>query len=358
MLYQCAMLEFDTVSFKKDVKNKLKAIVDDVFNSKRCNESDERIRFLYILLNCRDGLNTDNITFELISEGIRMYPNNVHYYELLCDYYTKGSLLEPSLSLVEKGLKKFKNNVKLLCHKAFLLGRSLLSTCRNTCGECRCCIDIETGAPKKKMAVLEAYQQFLKKAPKDHKEVPRAYYRIALVHMIISSDFVQMEYYYKLGKEAEKYTLPCHSYLYDERWCIEKKFVETVISESETGVHNLLENKRVDYQQKQEALGILERKVYLDTPVRRWMLTTHRRRIKGFSRNNLLHCTGYQLRIGKDGVCSVPRPTMTQSGPERMDKMRSITLREINPVADFLYENQVIDMTIIDVPLVDCYCPV
>ncbi|CAL8124758.1 unnamed protein product [Orchesella dallaii] len=331
MIYECVIGEYCIVSLKQETKTKLKHITNELYESKRGRQDEEemKIRLVYVVLNYPFGTSSGDFASKLLKQGIEMYPDNVHYYSLFCIHEKD---LQTQIRYIEIALKRWPHNVDLYYKKAIILGLSLFSSCRSTCKNCRCQYE-GVSAPRKKMEVTEAFEKFIRKAPKDHRYLPHAYYTLAMIHVIISSDFKMMNYYYKLGKQAEDNQLPCFLPAYQYKICIEKTFVENVRSE------------RGSPQAVDVPDTILERRKHLKCPVRRWMITRHRKSVSDPNKKKSIVCSSFR---------PVRKPKGIPPVPERMYLVKPVTIKQMALSENRIYENRVLELTIIDVPKGEC----
>ncbi|CAL8137430.1 unnamed protein product [Orchesella dallaii] len=332
MIYKCVIGEYCIVSLKRETKTKLKQIINELYESKRGRHDQEemKIRLVYVELNYASGTSSGNFASKLLKQGIEMYPDNVHYYTSFCAHEKD---LQSQLRYVEIALKRWPHNVNLHYKKATILQRNLLSTCRSSCKNCRCEYKAVV-APRKKKEVVEAYEKFIRKTPKDDRNLPNAYYSIAMIHVIISTDFKMMNYYYKLGKQAEENQLPCFVSDYQNEMCIEKTFVENVRSERSSPQAVDVPNNR-----------ILERRKHLKCPVRRWMITRHRMSVNDLNKKKSIKCSSFD---------PVRKPKEIPPLPDRMYMVKPITIKQMALSDNRIYENRVLELTIIDVPKAEC----
>ncbi|CAL8071789.1 unnamed protein product [Orchesella dallaii] len=331
LIYECVIGQFNIVSWEEEIDTKLKQIINELYESKRGRHDQEemKIRLVYVELNYPTGTSSGNFASKLLKQGIEMYPDNVHYYTSFCAHEKD---LQSQLRYVEIALKRWPHNVNLYYKKATILQRNLLSTCRSSCKNCRCEY-AQVYAPRKKKEVVEAYEKFIRKAPKDDRNLPNAYYSIAMIHVIISTDFKMMNYYYKLGKQAEENQLPCFLSDYQNEMCIEKTFVENVRSE------------RGSPQAVDVPDAILERRKHLKCPVRRWMITRHRTSVNDLNKKKSIKCSSFD---------PVRKPKEIPPVPDRMYMVKPITIKQMALSENRIYENRVLELTIIDVPKGKC----
>ncbi|CAL8124485.1 unnamed protein product [Orchesella dallaii] len=212
-LYRIATPDFDFFSIPTNLYGKLQSVVGELFEKKCGNEvtnDDMRIRFCYVGFNlglAQMQLNESpkdlgTVGVKLLKEGIEMYPDNSHYYQLLCGIFAFLEDYESGLLYVTQGLKKFPDCEGLFYLKAVLL-------------------QLQQGSQTKEQSeeVITAYNEFLKKVPKDHRKVPHTYYGIGCEYIrdLFEGNEAEksqagelIKRYYQKGLESEKYLLPCH----------------------------------------------------------------------------------------------------------------------------------------------------
>jgi len=175
--------------------------------------------------------------------------------------------------------------------------------------------------------------------------VPEAYYAVANSYMVEMernkvSALRKMKHYFNLGKEAEDNMLPC--YLpYGESDV--RRGVENIISVAakvEEG-GSLLEFGSVFTKPANEK-GILEEKQYLANPLRKQMVIRHRQGIADFAK--------LAKRLDHIEITQTIPPKLIQTTPRRMGHVKPISLKEMNPTTDHIYEDRLIDLTLIEDP--------
>ncbi|CAL8108105.1 unnamed protein product [Orchesella dallaii] len=375
----------------------LKRVIGQIFDSKcdgRQNEVDMKIRLCYVFLNKVFSLKCeDSYMEELLIQGIKMYPENIHYYDLLSNLYGNRGAWKTALEWTEKGLLIFPDHVELLYSKAVLLrklsnedeaGYNFLEAEEKLEKEGLGAIFADNDKVKKTSVEFKksiaAYKVYLGKAPYDHRKLPEAYYGLAncyvsdvYSHLRSESShlkdiktwpsFKQLEHYYKMGQEAEGNMLPC--YLpYSESDM--KKFVKFIVNipkldadtssscssqgslNSSRMVRSSGSKPRLDFNRFSGATGtpqgvpnidILEQKSYLTSPTRKELVLEHRKKFSLFKGNP------YRFNSRRTQA-----PTLRQTAPTRMSLTKPITLKEMNPTSDHIYKDRILDLTIIEDP--------
>jgi len=144
-----------------------------------------------------------------------------------------------------------------------------------------------------------------------------------------------MEHYYKLAKEAEKKMLPW----FDRDGTVQaRQFVEMILSSS--GFNEGFQ--RLSLPTVAEQSCVFQQKPYLRNASRKLLIISHR---KFMNEMNQLASAGDSIQLPKD------KPTtskLTQCFPKKMSQSKPITLNEMKPVSDTIYEDRVIELTIIE----------
>lgn len=87
-------------------------------------------------------------------------------------------------------------------------------------------------------------------------------------------------------------------------------------------------------------LGILDRKEYLKSTLRQAMILEHRKHLKDMAPKSK------HGNLSKD----TKAPKLKQCVPRKMADMKPITLHQMNPTEDKIFENRILELTIIDDP--------
>ncbi|CAF1291030.1 unnamed protein product [Rotaria sordida] len=173
---------------------------------------------------------------------------------------------------------------------------------------------------------IEAYRAFLTIAPKDHRKVPESYYAMAncyfeLHQRDISTDIVKKVY--EQGEEAEKVQLPCFL-PYDSNNKTELKFMFDRKSPPNVNV----------------VAPLLDRKSRLLDPHRIRVIKQHRQWQAALleARNDSM----YTFMSGSH------EPRAQQQAVKSLIGLKPISLREIDPTKDHVYNGYVLSVTIIE----------
>ncbi|CAL8136874.1 unnamed protein product [Orchesella dallaii] len=320
LLYEGATKDFGVESIPPKYCKKLEGILEELYDriefgsmkEFRKTEFGMKVRFCYAFLNLhynQDYSICDG--FKILKEGIELFPDNWRYYDLIMCFCWKRWDKEPALFYANKGLENCPRNIELLFNKASVLIVELIQKL--------------TG----KTCVAEAktiFEEFVRLAPKDHPDVPSAYYSMAILealreqeqHKSLKESYEKLKmlkFYRNLGNEAEKQMLPC--YLPYESST--KAQVEEMLSKIP---HNKSENE------------------YLYSPLRKMFINRHRECIKDCSPASKSSYVTY----------STIRVNLIQQVPEKLSKLKAITLVEMDPTRDHSYHNRVLYLTIIEDP--------
>ncbi|CAF4261372.1 unnamed protein product, partial [Adineta steineri] len=166
--------------------------------------------------------------------------------------------------------------------------------------------------------IINAYQTFLALAPKDHLRVPESYYSMACRYVECSDDDDLIEETYKQGEEAEKIQLPCFlPYKSDNKMALKSAFEDEC---------------------SPDVIPVL-------VPDRRSRLTDLHR-IDIFKRHRQWSASMSSNKNAPIGITQKPR--VKQPTSKSLIGLKSISLREINPTKDHVYNGYVLSVTIID----------
>ncbi|CAF0963609.1 unnamed protein product [Adineta steineri] len=287
--------EHIVIQFPEELRNEAKLIVDHVLTQGKSKQSqlDEDARVCFGWLH----MNSLQPTIEFLSVCIRMYPKSHFFLEL------RGSLYG-FLEKYEEGLADFNTALHLApdCYK-FLYDRAVMLRLVNP--------------PALNEAVL-AYNQFLKSAPVDHRKVPEAYYATGncyLANSQLQNHMKLAEEYYEKGIEAERQQLPCFlPYESNSKSLISKLFS--------------LKPSELDAVAVEPTISVGKPKSRLSDPRRLDMIQAHRTSI----------AVKRELPSGQKLIPSTNKPRVYQNSPASLIGLKGITLREMNPMKDHVYE--------------------
>ncbi|CAL8124809.1 unnamed protein product [Orchesella dallaii] len=305
-------------SFMKlpEVHLKLKIILIQLFN-RRCglkSRKDMKVLLSYIFFVLIPVPRLENICAEaetLLKQGIHLYPNNVHFYDLLTTVLHNNGDPKSSLHYSEEALRK---------------GSSEKEEWNNK--------------------VKAAYLDFLHHTPQDHWQVPHVFYNLAhlhlpddltvrnaLDHFTIITSIRESKRYYDLGKESENNIPPC--FLTSEESTM-KKTVENLLSY----YSSLEEKNKLDVpcghsgretRKPKFLASIIEIKPYLNNPMRHQLILNHRKKLVEFKNSS-----------GQSNFSSSSLFTNEKS------HVTPITLKGINLSALCVYQKGILELMIID----------
>jgi len=300
------------------------------FSGEEC-EDDLKSRVCYARLHFNDEPangkehDDDDDKVKILKEGIRRYPDNEQFYVLMSNLVF-GVDSREGLFYAEEGLKRFHDNLDLLFLRAVYLAQE--SDAKTT---------------------IEAFHDFLNKAPVDHINVPDAFYYLAFVFRYDEKDWnkmkkpskhasLMMKHYYKLGLEAEKLLLP----RYLPYKSMLKRGLATVLTlcNYEAVAFTSIEGKK-DAPITPIQTNILQKKPYLDNPKRKRLIIDYRKRM-----NDPVAAIGSDMDNLKISTTS---DELKQLTPENILQAKPITLKEMNSTEDrIIYQGCVIELVIIE----------
>ncbi|CAF1310485.1 unnamed protein product [Rotaria magnacalcarata] len=175
---------------------------------------------------------------------------------------------------------------------------------------------------------IEAYKTFLTVAPRDHRKVPDAYYSMAICYLTLKrdDDLDVAKKMYEQGEEAEKLQLPCFL-PYESNG---KNLLKLVFN-----IPNLINTKAAP----KAATPVVDHKSRLTDPNRIEIIKRHRK---------------WQVDIiehRKKSQVSIPfynKPRLQQQTAKSLVGLKAISLREMDPTKDHVYQGYVLSVTIIE----------
>ncbi|CAF4529293.1 unnamed protein product, partial [Didymodactylos carnosus] len=298
-------IEHIVVQMSEHLRDEAKRAVDRVLarcNSKR-SELDEDARVCYGILH----MNSLESTVEFLTVCTRMYPKSSFFLELRGSLYSFLAKYEQGLVDINTALQLVPNDAKLLYSRAAML---------------RLCEHVD---PNETVA---AYNTFLKYAPIDYRKIPEAYYSIASCYFLNSAvehNVELAEKYYEKGIEAEKHQLPLflpygsnHKLMLSQIFHTKSKTSDISVIETETNTQ--------------------KPKSRLTDPRRIDIIQSHRKCIA--EARNITSSMNYLTRTVK--------PRLHQNSPASLIGLKAITLREMNPMKDHVYQGYVLSVTIFE----------
>ena len=305
-LSQCYRIETIVAQIPCEMHKGVSDVIDRVLT--RCTQVsssvgfqlDEDVRLCYATLH----MNSYELIDEFLGPCKQKYPKSIYFF--LISGAVNGFLRRPRDALynINQGLLIEPENCELLYHKAVLL-RHLG-------------IDIDEA--------IKAYQTFLRVAPKDHRKVPEVYYEMAICYAynympdVARDSVIKL---YKEGKEAEKRQLPCFLPYKSENIAFIKPIVDII--EPEDNI---------------EPVPVNNRKQHLTDPHRVEVIKKHRE-WEGTSFQEK-HNPAYKV------ISCTLKPRVKQQAARSLIGLKSITLKEIDPTKDQVYNGYVLSVTIIE----------
>ncbi|CAF1066643.1 unnamed protein product, partial [Didymodactylos carnosus] len=289
-------------AMNKRVSEVIKQVLDRcIIESKSvASQIDEDVRLCYAALH----LNSDQLIDQFLGPCKQKYPKSIYFF--LISGVANGFLRRPEDGLynINCGLEIEPDNYELLYHRAVLLRHI-----RNDMDE-----------------AIKAYQTFLRVAPKDHRKIPEAYYEMAICYMHGYTLDVAMDAIIKLyreGKEAEKLQLPCFLPYKSENIAFIKPLVDMMGLEQNT-----------------ESVPVNKRKQRLTDPHKVEVIQKHRE----WEGKTLQE----KYNRGHTVISTSIKPRIKQQTANSLVGLKLITLRELNPTKDQVYNGYVLTVTIIE----------
>lgn len=267
----------------------------------------------YVIFNLKKLIYTkDSFPVELLEEGIRRYSENHFYYLQLAKVYNAKEDYTSAKKFAAMGLEIIPRNIDLLFEMAY------------SSKELRYNLD----DAKKTLEI------FLKKTDKDDWRVPEAYFSLGYLYLSVAwtsnENLMKLiEKNYKLGINAEKNRLPCFVKKTNDDKKKLVRFFDNQTSDNETKTTLQTEKK-----------SVFDIKPYLRSPTRMSLVQQHR--------NNIVETKPLK---GPNVYKSTALPKLVQILPERASNLKPIFLEEMNPTSDHIYYNRLLDLTIIEDPL-------
>jgi tetratricopeptide (TPR) repeat protein len=305
-LSQCYRIEHIVAQIPSmEMRLQIDKIVDRVLH--RCStdlkdaasQLDEDARICYAVLH----MDSKELIAQFLLPCKQKYPKSIYFFELSSAVNGWLGQYETTLYDANTGLELDPNYYGLLYDKAValrLIGKDMDEA-------------------------INAYQAFLAMAPRDHRKVPESYYAMASCYFMHDkqkdiADIIKK--IYQEGEEAEKVQLPCFL-PYD--------------SNSKTLVKHVLDAKSL---LNAEPGPITDRKVRLKNPHRIEVILKHRQ---------WQAITFQQINNSDHSVMMTTRKLrVKQQTAKSLIGLKPISLREMNPVKDHIYNGYVLSITIIE----------
>lgn len=273
----------------------------------RCNKEsnsipsqlDEDVRFCYATLN----MNSFELIDKFLTSCKQDYPKSMYFF--LLSGAINGFLHRPADGLfnINNGLQIEPDNCELLYHKAVLLRHLAM--------------DMDEA--------IKAYQTFLRVSPKDHRKVPEVYYEMAICYIQGYTPEVAAGWVKKLyakGQQAEKLQLPCFLPYQSLNIVYLKPMIEMEFFQN---IKPVPDNNR-----------------------KRRLIDPHR--VEVIQKHRLWEGTTLQEKYNRCRavINTTLKPRITQQTSKSLIGLKPITLREIDPTKDQVYNGYVLLVTIIE----------
>jgi tetratricopeptide (TPR) repeat protein len=289
-----------------DIHKKVETIIDRVLG--RCNtgsndlvvsQLDEDVRTCYATLH----MDSHRLIVQFLQQCKQKYSQSIYFFDLSAFLNFALKNYEASLYDINTGLVLDPNACELLYQKAMSLAM------------------LNENLDK----IIEAYQTFLAVAPKDHPEVPEAYYKMAMCYLIPDKRKPSIDTAKKIfeqGKEAEKLQLP---------------YFQPSQYQSKSAVECILNKECLRTAESSSSNNRKER-------------LTHPHRIEVIKAHRQWAVMMTQLKDNSEMVrtTSTVKPRLTQKSGKSLVGLKSISLKEMNPRKDHIYNGYVISLTIIE----------
>ncbi|CAF3648778.1 unnamed protein product, partial [Rotaria sordida] len=305
-LSECYRLEHIVAQFfVSEMREKVGKIVDQAL--RRCREMpdypasqlDEDARVCYASLH----MDSHELIDQFLNSCKQKYPKSIYFFELSTAVNGWLKRYDAAVYNANAGLELDPMNSNLLIDKA-VAWRLLESHNKEA---------------------VEVYKSFLAVAPKDHRKVPDAYYSMAMCYLALKThDGLDVaKKMYEQGKEAEKLQLPCFL-PYESS---SKKLLEFLHN-----VPSLISTKAVP----EAAASVVNHKAHLTDPHRIEVIKLHRK----WETDVIEHTK-------KSNIC-IPvqhhESTLRQQTAKSLIGLKAISLREINPTKDHVYQGYVLSL--------------
>lgn len=299
-LAQCYRLEHIVAQIPSvELHRKVGKIIDQVLE--RCcknlqeetSELDEDVRVCYAVFH----INSHVSTLEFVHACKMKYPKAIFFFELSSALNGWLNNFPRSLYDANCGLEIDPNYTEVLYSKAVALRV------------------IESNDPQQ---TINAYQAFLSVAPPDHRKVPESFYSIAGCYLQGKEpdrSIHMAKQMYEKGQAAEEIQLPCFlPYKSNTKILLTPIFEASLVSDA-------------------IATPTPERRSRLTDPTRIEIIKSHRRWISQLPQMAILHTRP---------------PRLKQPAAKSLIGLKSISLRDMNPIKDHVYTGHVLSVTIIE----------
>lgn len=268
-----------------------------------------RIVYSYLLSASQSS---EMLSFTKISN--KLYPEEPFFYKIISGIFAVNQNFEASMQIADQGLQRFPKDECLLYCKA---------------GAMKMIKSIPTGEK------IAAYKKFIEEAPFDERMIPEAYYNIAFYSLSEKSN-TDADKYYAKGMEQEQKLLPCF------RPCESntKSILEALLRLGGNGQQSQASNSTDKACKSSEAAT----KLQLTNPARLQIVPRHRETFKKIVE---LHSQKSVLNVSVN-----PQYKHNEQIPKHFKDIKEITFRDMNTRNDQVYENRIINLLIIEDPMI------
>ncbi|CAF4121941.1 unnamed protein product [Rotaria sordida] len=308
-LSQCYRIEPIVAQIPCQMHKRVSEVIDRVLC--RCTKEsnsvpsqvDENVRLCYATLN----MNSFELIDQFLTSCKQEYPKSIYFF--LLSGAVNGFLRRSDVGLynINNGLEIEPDNCELLYHKAVLL-RHLAMNMNMDMDE-----------------AIKAYQTFLRVAPKDHRKVPEVYYEMAICYVQGYTPEVAAPWVKKLyteGQQAEKLQLPCF------------------LPYKSCNIAYLKPMFDMEFVRNTKSVSDNNRKQRLTDPHRVEVIQKHRE----WEGNTLQEKNNPSYTV----ISTTLKPRVKQQTAKSLIGLKPITLREIDPTKDQVYNGYVLSVTIIE----------
>ncbi|KAJ3268499.1 hypothetical protein HDV01_002702 [Terramyces sp. JEL0728] len=295
-LAQCYLLEHSVASIPSDMlENYRETVVKLLLTSKVNTTLDLNLKICRSILFMQN--NKETVLF--LDSCIKDYPNVDFFWNI-------RGCMKGFMKKYEEGIIDVKESIRLKPDRFDYLydKAAMLRLCDSSAFE----------------SVIAAYQDFIDVSPSDHRKLPESYYAITVILFYIHNQVTpEAQRYYNLGLEAEKSQFPF--YLPYES---ANKILSLPIFASP--------NQSNSYSKPS-----VSKDEFLSDPLRIEMIITYRQKLSDMAKLEL-----------KDHhfMFSTWKPPKTQT--LHSDTFEPITLKDMDPTIDKVYEGKVLEVTIFE----------
>ena len=299
-LAECYRIEHIVAQFPGvEIRQKGEKIIDRVL--KRASV-DEEARICFAVSH----MDSHEMVARFLEQCKQKYPKSIYFYELSSAIQGWLKNYEACLYEANAGLQIDPNYCELLYNRAVAL--RLIGTDNN-----------ET---------IVAYQQFISKAPNDHRKIPESYYAMGTCYSAIGlrdRNVEKVKEIFKEGEEAEERQLPCFL---------------PYQSNTKLFLSPLCDPRTQSVLKNPSTATIPDRKSDLSNPRRIEIIKRHRQWEAQFLQ--IANSTNLHF------LSQTRKPRLQQTMPKSLVGLKPISLREMDPNKDHVYHGYVLSITIVE----------